>query len=239
MWKFFNKIRQVFNLFLILLLIVVVAAVFIYFLTTPEQRGATTFKMSMGFLLFALVLETLTASGIAMRSNKGKEVPVGFSKIIFGGLYFIFVVAVSIWNAYADFSVTKYLLIHVGGLVVFLVPMLMINMATLRMSGADRKEREEGRLNLSMLADKVSYVCEDMKAAGISHDEYMKVSNLAEALRYSDPTPASSRIERDLEDAVKNLAAAGTAKEFDKIPQLCLTAERALKDRNNYVINAK
>ena len=41
MGKFFDKIRQVFNLFLIMLLIAAVAAVFIYFLTTPEQRGTT------------------------------------------------------------------------------------------------------------------------------------------------------------------------------------------------------
>ena len=95
MWKFFNKVRQVFNLFLIMLLIVAATGVFIYFLTTPEQRG-TTFWISMGFLLFALVLETLQASGIAMRSNGGKEIPAGFSKVILGGLYFIFVIAMSI-----------------------------------------------------------------------------------------------------------------------------------------------
>ena len=126
MWKFFNKVRQVFNLFLIMLLITVAAAVFVYFLTTPEQRG-TTFWISAGFLIFALVLETLMASGIAMRSNGGKEIPSGFSKVILGGLYFLFVIVMSIGNAFANFSVIKYTLIHIGGLVVFLVPLIMIN----------------------------------------------------------------------------------------------------------------
>ena len=79
MGKFFSKIRQVFNIFLISALIAAVAAVFVYFLTKPEQRG-TTFWISVGFLAFALILETLQASGIAMRSNNGKNIPVGFSK---------------------------------------------------------------------------------------------------------------------------------------------------------------
>jgi len=235
MWKFFNKVRQVFNLFLIMLLIVAVTALFIYFLTTPEQRG-TTFWMSMGFLLFALVLETLMASGIAMRSNGGKEIPAGFSKVILGGLYFIFVIAMSIWNAFAEFSVTKYLLIHVGGLAVFLIPMVLMNMATLRMSGADRKEREEGRQNLSSLANKVGYVLEDIKAAGL---DVPGLSNLAEKLRYSDPAPASRNLERELENAINNLASAAEGKNPEEISRACVLAERALKERNEYVINNK
>ena len=235
MWKFFNKVRQVFNLFLIMLLIVAATGVFIYFLTTPEQRG-TTFWISMGFLLFALVLETLQASGIAMRSNGGKEIPAGFSKVILGGLYFIFVIAMSIWNAFAGFSVTKYMLIHVGGLVVFLIPMILMNMATLRMSGADRKEREEGRQNLSSLANKVEYVIEDMNAAGLN---VPGLANLAESLRYSDPAPASRSLERELENAVKNLASAAEGKNPEEVARACVLAERALKERNEYVINNK
>ena len=238
MGKFFNKIRQVFNLFLIMLLIAAAAAVFVYFLTTPEQRG-TTFWISVGFLGFALVLETLMASGIAMRSNKGKEVPVGFSKVILGGLYFVFVIAVSIWNAFKGFSTTAYILIHVGGLVVFLIPMIMMNMASLRMSGADRKEREEGRLNLSSLANKVAYVADDMKANGMDQADIMRVANLAEALRYSDPAPASSKIERELDLAVQRLVVAAESKNPEDISRACLEAERALKDRNDFVINNK
>ena len=235
MWKFFNKVRQVFNLFLIMLLIAAVTAVFVYFLTTPEQRG-TTFWMSAGFLLFALVLETLMASGIAMRSNGGKEIPAGFSKVILGGLYFIFVIAVSVWNAFENFSTVKYMLIHVGGLVVFLIPMILMNMATLRMSGADRKEREEGRLNLSSLANKVGYVVEDLKAAGL---EVAGLANLSDSLRYSDPTPASGKLERALEEAVNNLASVAANKNPEEISRACVAAERALKERNEFVINSK
>ncbi|MBR1486879.1 MAG: hypothetical protein IJ597_06455 [Synergistaceae bacterium] len=236
MWKFFNKVRQVFNLFLIMFLIAAVTAVFIYFLTTPEQRG-TTFWMSMGFLAFGLILETLMASGIAMRSSAGKEFPSGFTKVILGGLYFIFVIAMSIWNAFADFSVTKYLLIHIGGLAVFLIPMVLVNMATLRMTGADRQEREEGRINLASLADKVGYVLEDVKAAGL---EVPGLANLAEKLRYSDPAPASGKLERELTRAIENLAeAAASAKGPEEISRACVLAERALKERNDYVINSK
>ncbi len=238
MWKFFNKVRQVFNLFLIMLLIVAATAVFVYYLTTPEQRG-TTFWISVGFLLFALVLETLNAAGIAMRSNGGKEIPAGFAKVILGAIYFIFVIGVSIWNAYEGFSVTKYMLIHIGGLVIFLVPMIMINMSELRLGGADRKEREEGRLNLSSLANKVGYVIEDLKAAGLAPNEISKLSNLAESLRYSDPAPASRSLERDLENAINNLAAVAENKNPEEVARACVLAERALKERNDYVINNK
>ncbi len=41
MGKFFNKIRQVFNIFLILALVVAASSLFIYFMTSPEQRGVT------------------------------------------------------------------------------------------------------------------------------------------------------------------------------------------------------
>lgn len=238
MWKFFNKVRQVFNLFLILLLITVATAVFVYFLTTPEQRG-TTFWISAGFLFFALVLETLMASGIAMRSNNGKEIPVGFSKVILGGIYFLFVIVMSVGNAFANFSITKYMLIHIGGLVVFLVPMIMMNMASLRLSGADRKEREEGRLNLSSMANKVNYIFEDMKAAGLPQSALSQLANFSDALRYSDPAPASGRLEKNLEEAVNKLETAAQTKDVAEISRAFTAAERALKERNEFVINSK
>ncbi|MBQ3395259.1 MAG: hypothetical protein IJG55_02880, partial [Synergistaceae bacterium] len=163
MGKFFNKIRQVFNIFLILALIVAASSLFIYFMTTPDQRNIT-FWISIGFLVFALILETLQASGIAMRFNSGKNIPVSFSKLILGGVYFVFVLVMAFWNAFDPFTATKYILIHAAGLVVFLLPMILINMAELRLSGSDRKERAEGRMNLGLMSRRVAYIAEDLKA---------------------------------------------------------------------------
>lgn len=238
MGKFFNKLRQVFNIFLLSALIAAATAVFVYFLTTPEQRG-TTFWISVGFLVFALILETLQASGIAMRSNSGKNIPVSFTKFILGALYFLIVIALSVWNALDPFTTTKYMLTHVGVLVVFLVPMILINMAELKLSGSERRQQDEGRVNLSSLANRVSYVVDDLKAAGIPVQSLSQVANFSEALRYSDPTPASGKIERSLEGAIKNLEDAVSGKDLQEILRLCTLAERALKERNDYVKNAK
>ena len=238
MGKFFNKLRQVFNIFLLSALIAAVAAVFVYFLTSPEQRG-TTFWISVGFLVFALILETLQASGIAMRSNKGQNIPMGFTRFILGAIYFILVIALAVWNALAPFSTTKYILIHIGVLAVFLIPMVLINMSELRLSGSDRKQQAEGRQNLASLANRVGYVVEDLRAAGLPAESLRQIANFAEALRYSDPTPASGRIERTLEEAVKNLEDAVTRKDLAELSRLCTLGERALKERNEAVKNAK
>ena len=238
MGKFFNKIRQVFNIFLIMLLIGLGTAVFVYFLTDSSQRGVT-FWISAGFLIFALVLETLMCSGIAMRSDGGKNIPSGFTQVILGGIYFLFVIVVSVGNALANFSVVKYMLIHIGGLIVFLVPMILINMATLRLSGADRREREEGRINLSSLSSKVGYIVDDLVAAGISRQDLTQLVNLSEAIKFSDPTPASRKLEHELEAAVNNLEKVALDKDVNEIARACTLAERALKTRNEAVINAK
>lgn len=238
MGKFFNKIRQVFNIFLIMLLIGLAAAVFVYFLTTPEQRGVT-FWISVGFLIFALILETLMFSGIAMRGDSGRKIPSGFSQVLLCGLYFLFVIIVSVWNAFANFTVIKYMLIHIGGLVVFLVPMMLINMAVLRMSGADRREQKEGRANLSSMANKVAYIAEDLKSTGTPAESVAAIVNLSELIRYSDPTPAKSKIERDFEDSINNLVKISESKDLDAILRACTLAERALKERNESVRNSK
>ena len=238
MGKFFNKVRQVFNIFLIMALIGLVSAVFVYYLTTPEQRG-TTFWISVGFLVFGLVLETLLFAGIAWRGNKGKNIPVSFSKAILGGLYFLFVIVVSFWNAYSGWSVIHYMLVHVGGLAVFLVPMGLINMAELKLSSSESKHQAEGRLNLSSMASTVGYIAEDLKKAGMSQEVISQVMRLSEAVRYSDPTPASGRLERSLEDAVRGLQEAARSGDSNAVNSACVTAERALKDRNEYVKNAK
>ena len=184
-------------------------------------------------------LETLMCSGIAMRSNGGKNIPSGFTQVILGGIYFLFVIVMSVGNALANFSVVKYMLIHIGGLIVFLVPMILINMAALRLSGADRKEREEGRINLSSLSSKVGYIVDDLVAAGISRHDLMQLANLSEAIKFSDPTPASRKLERELEEAVNNLEKAALDKDMNEIARACTLAERALKTRNEAVINAK
>ena len=238
MGKFFNKLRQVFNIFLLSALIAAVAALFVYFLTSPEQRG-TTFWISVGFLAAALILETLQASGIAMRSNKGQNIPIGFAKFVLGVVYFLAVIALSVWNAVDPFTTVKYILMHVGVLVVFLIPMVLINMAELRLSGSDRKQQAEGRQNLASLANRVGYVVDDLKAAGVPAESLRQIANFAEALRYSDPTPASGRIERSLEEAVKNLEAAVSGRDIGEIARACTLAERALKERNEAVLNAK
>ena len=240
MGKFFNKIRQVFNIFLINALIGLAAAVFIYFLTTPEQRGVT-FWISAGFLIFALVYETLTFSGIAMRSHEGRDVPVGFAQVVLAGIYFVFVIIISVWNAFANFSVLKYSLIHVAGLVVFFVPMMLINMFKLKQHGSDRKQQSEGRQELISMAGKVSYIVDDLISAGLNRNDLASLMNLSEKLRYSDPTPASGKIERALDDALKNLESIASQPEHDinAILRACTIAERALKDRNEAVKNAK
>lgn len=238
MGKFFNKIRQVFNIFLILALISAASALFIYFLTTPEQRNIT-FWISIGFIVFALILETLQASGIAMRFNSGKNIPVSFSKLILGGIYFVFVLVMSFWNAFDPFTTTKYILIHVAGLVVFLLPMILINMAELRLSGSDRKERAEGRANLALMSRQVEYIVNDLKASGIPGEKLLQLINLSEALKYSDPAPASGKIERALEDALNKLESSASSKDMTIILGACTLAERALRERNEYVKNSK
>ena len=238
MGKFFNKIRQVFNIFLILALISAASALFIYFLTTPEQRNIT-FWISIGFIVFALILETLQASGIAMRFNSGRNIPVSFSKLILGGIYFVFVLAMSFWNAFDPFTTTKYILIHVAGLVVFLLPMILINMAELRLSGSDRKERAEGRANLALMSRQVEYIVNDLKASGIPGEKLLQLINLSEALKYSDPAPASGKIERALEDALNKLESSASSKDMTIILGACTLAERALRERNEYVKNSK
>ena len=97
--------------------------------------------MSMGFLAFAALLGTLFASRIVLRSNAGREIPHGFSHIYLLALYFIFVIAMAVANARIAFSVTTYFLIHIVGLAVFLIPLLLTNMAMLKLSGADRGEQ--------------------------------------------------------------------------------------------------
>ena len=238
MGKFFSKIRQVFNIFLIMALIGVAAAAFTYYLTTPEQRG-TNFWISAGFIVFALVVETLMFAGIAMRSNNGKNIPVSFSKSILGGLYFVFTIVAAVWNAYSGWSMTHLMLVEIGGLVVFLVPMGLINMAELKLSDATSKQQSEGRANLASMSSKIAFIADDLRAAGISQEAVSKAIALSEAVKYSDPSPASRKLERELEDAVSELERAAKGSDADAVIKACVAAERALSMRNDFVKNSK
>ncbi len=238
MGKFFSKLRQVFNIFLVMALIGLAAAVFTYYLTTPEQRG-TSFWISAGFIAFALVLETLLFAGIAWRGNGGKNIPVSFSKSILGGLYFVFTIVIAVWNAYSGWTITRLILTEVGGLVVFLVPMVLINMAELKLSDATTRQQSEGRANLASMASRVGYIADDMKSAGMSQDAVAQVVRFSESVKYSDPTPASGKLERELENAVKSLEDAAKGLDVQAVIRACTLAERALTQRNEYVKNAK
>lgn len=221
-----------------MLLIGLAAAVFVYYLTTPEQRGVT-FWISAGFLIFALVFETLQIAGIAMRSNNGRNIPVNFSQVILGGVYFFFVIVMSVWNALSGFSTVKYVLIHIAGLVMFLVPMMLINMAALKLSSSESRQQSEGRANLASMANKIMYLADDLKRSGVPSERLSQLVNFSEKLRYSDPSPASGKLERELESAVKNLEALSGTQDFEAVIQACTLAERALTARNDYVRNSK
>ena len=249
MGKFFDKIRQVFNLFLIMLLIAAVAAVFIYFLTTPEQRG-TTFWISIGFIAAALVLSTLFASRIAMRGNSGRAVPGHFAQMFLAIAYFAFVIIIAVVNAFQNFSTVTYLLIHVAGLFVFMLPLILMNMAMLKQDNSERRQQEAGRVDLSIKANHVENILSDITAIAphlAVGDRLSKIKNLAESLRYSDPTPGPRALENALNNALNNLEdiASGLTSLEDvnnKLPEILkavTSADRALTDRNTAVLNAK
>nr|WP_315098211.1 hypothetical protein [uncultured Fretibacterium sp.] len=249
MSKATNKVRHIFNLFLLLFLVAVVAGVCVWFLTTPEARG-TTFWMSMGFLAFTALLGTLFASRIVIRSNAGREVPHGFSHIYPLALYFIFVIAMAVTNARMEFSVTTYFLIHIVGLAIFLIPLLLTNMAMLKLSGADRREGRQGRQNLAAAATRVRDMAEDLK--GIVAGDRERIAPflaLADSLQYSDPSAAPREAENALkgaldaldEEAEMILASpdAERGERWEKILRACIKAERALEARNTALLNSR
>ncbi len=242
MGKFFNKLRQVFNIFLIMFLVAAVAAVFIFFLTDNRD---TNFWISIGFLVFAMLMETFIACGIAMRFNSGKNIPSSFAQFILSTIYFIFVIAAAVWNANHEFTQTKYILIHVGMLAGFLIPMVLINMMTLRLSGADRKSQAKGRANLVNRASKVNDLLEDLrnsnKADSIDPKIFEMLEKLSDSLKYSDPTPATKALENALDESLEKLSNEIHAEGIDsvKVIEACTLSERALRDRNNEVLNKK
>ena len=248
MSKATNKVRHIFNLFLLLFLVAVVAGVCVWFLTTPEARG-TTFWMSMGFLAFAALLGTLFASRIVLRSNAGREIPHGFSHIYLLALYFIFVIAMAVANARIAFSVTTYFLIHIVGLAVFLIPLLLTNMAMLKLSGADRGEQRQGRQNLAAAATRVRNMAEDLKSAAAGQERIAPLLGLADALQSSDPSAAPEEAEDALKGALDALDEeagmmmaspdAERGERWEKVLRACVKAERALEARNAALLNSR
>lgn len=248
MSKATNKVRHIFNLFLLLFLVAVVTGVCVWFLTTPEARG-TTFWMSMGFLAFAALLGTLFASRIVLRSNAGREIPHGFSHIYLLALYFIFVIAMAVVNARMAFSVTTYFLIHIVGLAIFLIPLLLTNMAMLKLSGADRREQQQGRQNLAAAATRVRNMAEDLKSAAAGQERIAPLLGLADALQYSDPSAAPGEAENALkgaldaldEEAEMMIASPDTERgdRWEKVLRACVKAERALEARNAALLNSR
>ena len=238
MGKIIDKIRQVFNLFLLMLLIVAVAAVLVWFLAEPESRG-TTFWMSLGFMGFALLLTTLFASRIALRGNGGRGVPGHFAQLFLIGGYFIFTIGAAIANAKMAFSTTGYLLIHVVGLAVFLIPLLLTNMALLKQDSAEHREQKQGRLDLAARATRIRNLAADAEAvAKISREELTPLYKLSESLQFSDPTPGP----RDLENALDGALAVLERTDQGNVTELlraCTLAERALEARNAAVLSAK
>ncbi|MBQ9566364.1 MAG: hypothetical protein IJU98_12335 [Synergistaceae bacterium] len=236
MGKFLDKVRQVFNLFLIMLLVAAVAAVFVYFLTDEAQRG-TTFWMSVAGMAAGLILTTLFAAKVAVRQDGGRGVPGGFAQLFLVGAYFLFTLIIAVVNAKVGFSTTAYLLIHVGALAVFLIPLLLTNMAMLKQTSYERRAQKEGRLNLAAKAVAVEHVAEDLASAGVSAGELAPLRNLADSLRYSDPTPGPRDLEEKLERAL--LALETAAADSGAALRAVTAAARALEDRNAAVLAAK
>ncbi|MCR5346614.1 MAG: hypothetical protein K6E38_02460 [Fretibacterium sp.] len=236
MGKIIDKIRQVFNLFLLMLLIIAVVAVFVWFLTEPESRG-TTFWMSMGFMAVALLLTTLFASRIALRGNGGRGVSGHFAQLFLIGGYFVFTIAAAIVNAKMAFSVTGYLLLHVGGLAVFLIPLLLTNMALLKQDSAEHREQKQGRLDMAARAARIRNLATDAEAK-ISREDLAPLYKLSESLQFSDPTPGPLELENSLDGALAALERTDPVNTAELL-RACTLAARALEARNAAVLSAK
>ncbi len=244
-----NKIRQIFNLFLLLLFVTTITGVFVWLLTKPEDRG-TTFWLSMGFLGFAALMATLVASRIALRTNRGADILHGFSHLYLLVLYFVFVAGISIANIWVSFPVTTYVLIHVGGIGVFLTPVLMINMAMLRLSGDDRTAVRQRAFVLKDYALQAEAMARELKGdEKNANDLRTSLKLLAESLTYADPTPGPDESEGRLLQAMDQLnhafqdmkatAENGETSALTKIQEACNFAEQALEARNEGVLRAK
>ncbi|NLL37435.1 MAG: hypothetical protein GX256_07945 [Fretibacterium sp.] len=244
-----NKIRQIFNIFLILLLITVVTGVFVWFLTEPANRDES-FWVSMGAVLFSAIVATLFSFRIAWRSDKGRQIPYSFSQFLLVILYVVFTIAMAVANVYKNFSLVTLLLIHAGGVALLLLPLLLINMAALKSSGADRKEAQQGRANLAADSRRLFSLAEDLERALPSEKERLRpIRELADNLNYSDPNPAPKALEQSLQRALEALQAQGASllkleqearmEGLEDLLTACTQAKRALEERNETILRNK
>lgn len=243
MSRWFDRARQALNLLLLFVLIGVVAAAFVWLLTTPEQRDAT-FWASMGFIGFSLILNFLFMAKIA--TGQSKNVPVSFAQLLFVLGYMIFVIIAAIVDARVNLSLTAYFLIQIGGLVVFVTPLILMNMAQLKQTGSEREEQAEGRRNLNTKANDIRDAAKRLEISfGAPRERLNPLYHLADSLQYSDPTLASQDAEKNLDAALDDLAAilSSIASPDDaamqRIAPACSEAEKALRRRNDDVMSRK
>jgi len=137
------------------------------------------------------------------------------------------------------FSPTGYLLLHVVGLAVFLLPLLLTNMALLKQDSAEHREQKQGRLDLAARATRIRNLAADAEAgANISREELAPLYKLSESLQFSDPTPGPRDLENALDGALAVLERTDTANSAELL-RACTLAERALEARNAAVLSAK
>ena len=237
-----NKFRQAVNIFLILILLCVVAGIFIYFFTTPENRG-TTFWMSMGLLLFAVIISAMFAARIAY-SDDSRQPPHTFVQLLLAFLYVIFVITASFFNAFAKMSVLNYFLLHVALGLVFLLPLHFINMAALKSGGA-KAVAEKARINLKDYSIRVQNVLS--RVENRFGADTAKLRKLVDNLLYSEPSQAPNAVERALGMAIDDLEARAelfltnpeSAKAGEALHEAMDAADKALKARNEAILKSK
>ena len=243
-----DRFRQVFNLFLTLALICVVAGVFVYFLTTPEQRKAVTFWMSMGLLFLAALVFTLFAARIVY-SDSARQVPHTFAQLALISLYVVFVILASIANAFIQMTALRYFLLHVAGGFVILLPLQLTNMASLKSAGT-RQAACDIKIRLKEESDRLNDLLDRIENERGKVTECLPpVRKLADNLLYSDPSPAPRSAERALEKALDELQVKGelvlSAQEKDlesrmqDLIRAYLAADRALKNRGEAIVRSK
>lgn len=243
-----NKFRQIFNLFLTLALVCVAVGIFVYFLTTPEQRRATTFWMSMGLLLFSAVLSALFASRVVLGGDS-RQAPHTFTQCLLVGMYVLCVIALSIVNAFVQFSTLNYFLLHLAGGLVFLLPLQFVGMAGLKSAGQKQEVREsKDRLGdaSTRLNDLLSRIETERRDAV---ECLPPVRKLADNLLYAEPSRGDRASEQALDKALDELQVKGEMllsspeKDLESRVQdmirAALAADRALKTRNDAIVRGK